>query len=285
LKVAGYIGVIDERLDLSLIADLARELDDWTIRMVGPVTKIDEADLPRAANIEYPGMVNYENLPDELAGFDVALMPFALNEATTSISPTKTLEYFAAGLPVVSTRVPDVVADYGDSVHLADDAAAFATACRKAVTLPAPDEEAGIQALLHRREWDYIADAMNALLESTRSRSTTGRTQGRGSQLSGAGVRSSAVADRRVAKLSMRAATEGVQERGIGSRRRGGEAVAALADADAASATSNLRVPLQAKLGAPARLHPQSVPAGDKLGLCPTCLVPVPCPAAQALQA
>ena len=81
-------------------------------------------------------MVAYERLPEVMAGFDVALMPFALNEATRSISPTKTLEYLAAGLPVVSTRVPDVVADYQGLVHLVDDADEMAAACRKVVDDP-----------------------------------------------------------------------------------------------------------------------------------------------------
>jgi len=175
-KVAGYIGVIDERIDLPLIAELARHLDDWTIRMVGPVAKIEEQDLPRADNIEYPGMVSYDDLPAELARFDVALMPFALNEATARISPTKTLEYFAAGLPVVSTRVPDVVADYGATVHLADDGKAFAAACRKALTLPGPDASPHVQSLLLHREWDFIADAMGELVERTRQRSRAGRS-------------------------------------------------------------------------------------------------------------
>ncbi|WP_138757196.1 glycosyltransferase family 1 protein [Modestobacter altitudinis] len=87
---AGYVGVIDERLDLDLVADLAASLPHWTIRMVGPVTKIDPAHLPQADTLEYPGLVAYHELPEVMAGLDVALMPFALNEATRSISPTKT---------------------------------------------------------------------------------------------------------------------------------------------------------------------------------------------------
>ena len=116
--VAGYVGVIDERLDLDLVGELAAALPDWEVRIVGPVVKIDQASLPQAPNLTYPGSSPYERLPQVMGGFDVALMPFALNEATRSISPTKTLEYFAAGLPVVSTRVPDVVADYKALVEL-----------------------------------------------------------------------------------------------------------------------------------------------------------------------
>lgn len=173
--VAGYIGVIDERIDLELVHELARSLPDWTIRMVGPIAKIDEAALPRAANIEYPGMVDYAALPEVLAGFDVALMPFARNDATSSISPTKTLEYFAAGLPVVSTRVPDVVADYGEHVHLADTGVQFAACCRRLATASGGDVSDPVRSLLRRQEWDFIAEAMNDLIETTRSRTNVRR--------------------------------------------------------------------------------------------------------------
>jgi glycosyltransferase involved in cell wall biosynthesis len=167
--VAGYVGVIDERLDLELLGQLAQRLPDWTVRVVGPVAKIDPADLPRAANLEYPGMASYDDLPAVMAGFDVALMPFALNEATRNISPTKTLEYLAAGLPVVSTRVPDVVADYGEVVHLADDGAAFAAACRKVAQDDRGARDRRVRPLQARQEWDHIAESMAALIEATRA--------------------------------------------------------------------------------------------------------------------
>ena len=164
-KVAGYVGVIDERVDLSLLGELAALLPDWTIRVVGPVAKIDPSALPQAPNIEYPGLVAYERLPEVMAGFDVALMPFALNHATRSISPTKTLEYLAAGLPVVSTRVPDVVADYATVVHLADDGADFAAACRQVVQHSADDRDRRLRPLRTRHEWDDIAERMARLLD------------------------------------------------------------------------------------------------------------------------
>ncbi len=169
-RVAGYVGVIDERLDLQLLADLAANLPDWTVRVVGPVFKIDPATLPVAPNLEYPGMAAYEQLPAVMAGFDVAIMPFALNDATRSISPTKTLEYLAAGLPVVSTRVPDVVADYQGVVHLADDGAGFAAACVEVVEHRREDRDARLRPLQARHEWDDIAARMGELLERTPSR-------------------------------------------------------------------------------------------------------------------
>ena len=115
--------------------------------------------------MEYPGWAPYADLPAVMAEFDVALMPFARNEATRSISPTKTLEYLAAGLPVVSTRVPDVVADYPGVVHLADDAAQFAAACRHVVEHSADERDRRVRPIQARHEWDVIAAAMADLLD------------------------------------------------------------------------------------------------------------------------
>ncbi|GGM08779.1 glycosyltransferase [Nakamurella endophytica] len=167
--VAGYVGVVDERLDLDLLAGLARELPDWEIRVVGPVAKIDPADLPAAPNLCYAGPASYSELPAVMAGFDVALMPFALNEATRSISPTKSLEYLAAGLPVVSTPIADVVADLGDVVDVATDAVAFAAACRSAVAGTAAARRRRATAVLAQRGWDRIAETMHQLLEECRT--------------------------------------------------------------------------------------------------------------------
>jgi glycosyltransferase involved in cell wall biosynthesis len=158
--VAGYVGVLDERIDLDLVAGLARALPEWDIEMVGPLAKITAFDLPKAPNLYYPGPRSYRDLPRVMAGFDVALMPFALNQATRSISPTKTLEYLAAGLPVVSTRVPDVVASYPAVVDLQDDAAGFALACRRVLGHSMADRDRKLAPLLARHHWDAIAAGM-----------------------------------------------------------------------------------------------------------------------------
>jgi UDP-galactopyranose mutase len=110
----GHYAVLDERLDIGLLAAVADARPDWQLVMVGPVVKIDPADLPRRPNIHYLGGKDYRDLPAYLAGWDVAFMPFALNESTRYISPTKTPEYLAAGKPVVSTPIQDVVRSYGD---------------------------------------------------------------------------------------------------------------------------------------------------------------------------
>ena len=134
----GYFGVIDERVDLSLLQDVAAVRPDWSFVMVGPVVKIDPSALPSLPNIHWLGLRPYAELPAYLAGWNVALMPFAMNDATRYISPTKTPEYLAGGRPVVSTPVPDVVASYGhlDGVMVADTAQAFIAACEAALALP-----------------------------------------------------------------------------------------------------------------------------------------------------
>jgi glycosyltransferase involved in cell wall biosynthesis len=167
VPVAGYVGVIDERLDLELLAGVAARLPDWQFTMVGPVAKISEDDLPRRNNISYVGAVTYEELPAAMAGFHVALMPFALNEATRKISPTKTLEYLAAGLPVVSTRVPDVVTDYAHIVRLADDPESFATACAESLgDAHDADYHATCKPLLEWSDWNRIAARIEHILGS-----------------------------------------------------------------------------------------------------------------------
>ena len=133
----GFYGVIDERMDLDLVAAVADAHPDWSIVMVGPVVKIEPGDLPRRANIHYPGARTYDELPAYLGGWDVALMPFAINESTRFISPTKTPEYLAGGRPVVSTPIADVIRHYGDmdAVFIADGPEAFVSACESALDL------------------------------------------------------------------------------------------------------------------------------------------------------
>ena len=112
LKI-GFYGVIDERFEIELIREIAEQQPDWQIVLIGPVVKIDESTLPRNKNIHYMGSKSYAELPAYLSGWDTALIPFALNESTRFISPTKTPEYLAAGIPVVSTPIRDVVKTYG----------------------------------------------------------------------------------------------------------------------------------------------------------------------------
>jgi UDP-galactopyranose mutase len=157
--VFAYVGVIDERLDYDLIAALADAFPGGHVILAGPVIKVDPARLPQRANVHYTGRLAYTALPSLLAGVDVALMPFAISLATASISPTKTLEYFAARRPVVSTPVADVVADYGDVAYIANGADAFISAVRAALDAPAERIERGVAAAAEQT-WDAIFGRM-----------------------------------------------------------------------------------------------------------------------------
>jgi glycosyltransferase involved in cell wall biosynthesis len=131
----GFFGVIDERFDVPLIEALATGYPEWQIVLIGPVVKIDPATLPQRPNLHYLGPKRYDELPDYLGGWDVAIMPFALNESTRFISPTKTPEFLAGGIPVVSTPIRDVVLTYGDSgvVHIGGDPKSFSAGVEKAL--------------------------------------------------------------------------------------------------------------------------------------------------------
>ncbi|WP_034388679.1 glycosyltransferase family 1 protein [Deinococcus sp. YIM 77859] len=167
----GFYGVIDERFDIALLGELARRRPAWHFVLLGPVVKIDPASLPRGENLHYLGMKRYTELPAYLAHWDVALLPFARNAATEFISPTKTPEYLAAGVPVVSTGIRDVVRPYGERnlVRIADGVDAFEAAC--AAALDERDTPAGearrqrADAFLATLSWDHTWAEMSALIE------------------------------------------------------------------------------------------------------------------------
>jgi len=148
----GFFGVVDERLDIELLGALATNHPQWQFVIIGPVVKIDHATLPHNANIHYLGGKNYQELPAYLRGWDVATLLFARNESTEFISPTKTPEYLAAGRPVVSTSIRDVVRPYGDLnlVQIADEPQEFGQAIARAL-------EQGKDADWRTRTDDYLA--------------------------------------------------------------------------------------------------------------------------------
>ena len=165
----GYFGVIDERLDVGLVDAIAQRHPDWQIMMAGPVVKIDAATLPQRANLHWLGMQPYGRLPYLMAGWDVALMPFALNGSTRFISPTKTLEYMAGEKPVVSTAVHDVISLYGHVVEIARDTDAFIAACEK---LLSEDKAArsrrnlAMMVTVSTTSWDRAANFVDMVLQA-----------------------------------------------------------------------------------------------------------------------
>jgi UDP-galactopyranose mutase len=161
----GFYGVVDERMDLDLLAALADARPEWSLVILGPVVKISPEELPRRKNIHYLGAKAYDDLPRYLAGWDVALMPFAINESTRFISPTKTPEYLAGGRPVVSTPIVDVARHYGDleAVKIARKPGEFIAACDQALALSRLRGEwlKAVDATLAALSWDETFARMN----------------------------------------------------------------------------------------------------------------------------
>ncbi len=164
--VVGYFGVIDERIDLELLRDTARLLPEVGFAMIGPLAKIREEELPREENIYYLGMKSYNELPNYLKAFDIAMMPFALNDATKFISPTKTLEYMAAGKPIISTAINDVVCEYSHCIPIIDTAEKFAEKIEYIWKIHQEDHSAVYNDILQNTSWDETAYQMLTILKT-----------------------------------------------------------------------------------------------------------------------
>jgi UDP-galactopyranose mutase len=158
----GFYGVLDERLDRELLRAVAAARPDWHFVMIGPVVKIDPAELPQGPNIHYLGPKSYDQLPDYLAGWDVALILFAHNESTRFISPTKTPEYLAAGKPVVSTSIKDIVHPYGEMelVRIADSPEEFIAASSESLKPMAEGWIGSVDQFLSGNSWDTTWNRM-----------------------------------------------------------------------------------------------------------------------------
>lgn len=161
----GFYGVIDERFNIQLIKEVAEKRPDWQLILIGPVVKINPDDLPRLINIHYLGCKNYSQLPQYLSGWDFAMIPFEKNESTKFISPTKTPEYLAAGKPVISTSITDVVCPYGDKklVHIADSSDEFIKCAEIELAKTAKQSKQWlnqVDTFLEDVSWDYTTTQM-----------------------------------------------------------------------------------------------------------------------------
>ena len=164
-SVLGYIGVVDERLDYELLAKLADHDPGWEIVIVGPHAKVDPADFPRRRNLHFLGGRDYSQLPSYAKAFDVCMMPFARNEATEFINPTKALEYMATATPIVSTDVEDVVLQFSDVVTIATSHQEFIAGCERSIERPnAARIEAGLK-LARNNSWESIVAQLEKHVE------------------------------------------------------------------------------------------------------------------------
>jgi UDP-galactopyranose mutase len=165
----GYCGVIDERMNFDLINHLARSHADWNIVMLGPFSKLRDDEISRLPNLHYLGQKPYASLPAYLKGWDIALLPFVLSDATLALSPTKTLEYMAARRPIVAVPLPDVL-QFASAILVAEDQQNFVAKCEEALAASAsqrqPWKEA-MQGFVAASSWDAQARRIDTLLDST----------------------------------------------------------------------------------------------------------------------
>jgi glycosyltransferase involved in cell wall biosynthesis len=176
----GFYGVLDERFNMELLANVANKNPQWSFVLVGPVVKINEDSIPSLGNVHYLGIRSYKDLPSYLAEWDVAIMPFALNEATRYISPTKTPEFLAAGKPVISTSISDVVEPYGNKglVSIADTADEFTEAGERILNTILADGHSyekwlgKVDNFLHGMSWDKTWRDMLNIMDVTMQQKT-----------------------------------------------------------------------------------------------------------------
>lgn len=167
--VLGYIGVVDERVDYDLLVKLADHNRSWNVAIVGPAAKVDPADFPQRANLHFLGARDYSELPAYAKGFDVCMMPFARNEATEYINPTKALEYMATGTPIVSTAVEDVVLQFSEVVSIAANHREFVAQCEEAIEQPnARRIKAGLE-MARNNSWESIVAQLEKHVEDVLS--------------------------------------------------------------------------------------------------------------------
>ncbi|MFL5813713.1 MAG: glycosyltransferase, partial [Bdellovibrionia bacterium] len=179
----GFYGVIDDRLDLELLRGMAEAKPDWQLILIGPVVnKISQESLPKAPNIHYLGQKHYQELPRYLSGWDVAMLPFAKVEATRFISPTKTPEYLAAGKPVVSTSIRDVVRPYGEEqlVLIGDTVDEFIHAIETALRIDHHNSswKNRVDEFLSDKSWDQTWSKMAELIQKCVSKPSSLRQAG-----------------------------------------------------------------------------------------------------------
>jgi len=168
--ILGYFGVVDERMDYELIAKLADSNPQWSVAIIGPVMKVEVASLPRRPNLHWLGQQPYEKLPAFCKGFDVCLMPFALNESTEFINPTKALEYMATDRSIVSSAVPDVVRNFGTVAKIGRTHDEFIELCRQAIERPDQERLGKGLKMAAENSWERIVGELEEHVETALKR-------------------------------------------------------------------------------------------------------------------
>jgi glycosyltransferase involved in cell wall biosynthesis len=168
--VAGFFGLIADWVDLPLIRSLARERPDWSFVLIGKAAT-DLAPLQGLSNVHWLGQKPYTELPGYCRGFDVALIPFVQNELTLRVNPLKLREYLAAGLPVVSTPLPEI-SRYDGLVRLATRREEFIGGIEAALAERSPELAGRRFEAMRGESWEArVADMARLIDERVRATS------------------------------------------------------------------------------------------------------------------
>jgi glycosyltransferase involved in cell wall biosynthesis len=166
--VLGFYGTIQDRIDFELLAHLAERHPEWTIAMLGNV-RVDTSRLARYPNIRFLGSKPYSELPNYCRGFAVGLIPYLLTETTIHANPIKLREYLSAGLPVVSTALPEV-SYYRDYCQLARDPIEFEQAVAAAVREDTPELRRRRSDAMRRETWEQKVAELGTVVMQAKAR-------------------------------------------------------------------------------------------------------------------
>lgn len=156
--IVGFFGLIEDWIDLDFFTHLAAKRPDWNVVIIGKA-KVDVSRLAAYPNIVLLGRKPYAELPRYCKAFSVGLMPFALNELTRNVNPIKMREYLSAGLPVVSTNLPEVAA-VPQWCTIAHDKEGFLAACDEAIRTDSPERRAQRAEAMKQETWEEKVKAL-----------------------------------------------------------------------------------------------------------------------------
>lgn len=172
-SVVGFVGMIDTWVDQDLLVALARRIAPAQVVLVGHA-RVDTSRLEAEPNIHLLGRKPFAELPAYLAAFDVALIPFAMNELTTAVNPIKLREYLSAGVPVVTTALPEIVpfADRPGTDVVADRAGFMAAVAARLASPTAAAQRLAISDAMAGESWEgriaVMLETIGPMLTSVR---------------------------------------------------------------------------------------------------------------------
>jgi glycosyltransferase involved in cell wall biosynthesis len=161
--IVGFFGLIEEWLDQELIKKIAVDKPDWSIVLIGKIN-VDVAGFKSFKNIHVLGPRNYQDLPAYCKAFDVAIIPFVINELTKNVNPIKLREYLAAGVPVVSSRLPEVE-KYSEYAFIADNHQEFVKYLEKAIENDSNELKNKRREFIKKESWLAKIEEISSIIQ------------------------------------------------------------------------------------------------------------------------